>query len=246
MWATTRPNWIPSDSSSSACGDRVVHRLGGRSLVPVPSRGASVKGRCEARLSQLQLVPEELGEQAVIAVPLAFRVERDEEEVRALDVLEDRCRALAVDDRVAKRTAEALEDRRAQEEVPDLLGLAVEHLRAEVVDDVTLVARKRLDEGPRVGSPAQRESSEIQACGPTLRPLVQPRHVFWIEAQLEHTVQEHGGLLVGEAQLLRSDLVQLTAGAQPRKRQWRIAASAEDDVQRRRQVLEQELNSGVN
>ena len=83
---------------------------------------------------------EHVGEQVVIAVPVAAVVERDEEQVRPIELLERRPPAGSAGDRVAERAGQPVEHRGLQQERSDLFGLAVEHLLDEVVDDEAVVA----------------------------------------------------------------------------------------------------------
>ena len=106
-------------------GHRVGDRLGliARRLVP----GAR---------SPMQLVdplgllvqhprPQHVGEEVVVAVPEAAIVERDEEEVRPIELLEHRLPAAATGHGIAQRPGEPVEDRGLEQEAPDLVGLAL-------------------------------------------------------------------------------------------------------------------------
>jgi len=72
--------------------------------------------------------------------------------------------------------------------------LAGEGLEAEVVDDRAIIARETGDEVTRVLAPRQRQSRELQARRPALRPRLQLSDVVRVEAELKHLVQETGGL----------------------------------------------------
>ena len=89
-----------------------------------------------------QVRAEDVGEQVVVAVPLPPVVERDDEEVGALERHQGRLAAVASRDGVAERPGESLEDRRPQQELADVRRLAGEDLLAEIVHDVAVVARR--------------------------------------------------------------------------------------------------------
>ena len=106
-----------------------------------------------------------------------------------------------------------MEHARVEQEAPRLLGQAGQHLRAQVVDDVAVVACKRLDELVRAGPATDRERRKVQTGRPSLRQLTKPDDVLTVEVEPVQIVQKEVGVLVGETQLLRVDLDELAAGA---------------------------------
>jgi hypothetical protein len=56
--------------------------------LPMPGRGPPVQGRHQRRLAGGELQAEQLGEQVVVAIPLASVVERHQEQVGALQLLQ--------------------------------------------------------------------------------------------------------------------------------------------------------------
>jgi len=64
----------------------VADRLGGVAVVGVPSRGPLVQGRRSIRRRPGQLVPEQAAEQVVIPEPPVLVVQRDQEQVGAVDL----------------------------------------------------------------------------------------------------------------------------------------------------------------
>src|SRR5271169_6605718 len=121
----------------------------------MPCAGVLVQGRLEARLGPGQLTAKHLREQMVIAVPLAVIVERYEEEVLALQEVNDICRVSGPGNRVAQRRAEPVQHGRPREEPPDVARLPAEHLLAEKVDDEPIVAAELADEGTWRGMTAE-------------------------------------------------------------------------------------------
>jgi len=117
-----------------------------------------------------------------------------------------------------------------QQEPPNLRGLPGQHLTAEVVDDVAVVARERLDEAAGVGPVAQRQRGQVQGGRPALGALLQPGHVGGAQPQPEYLVEQRRRLLQAEAQLLGADLQQLPADTHPGQRQRGIRAGGQRQV----------------
>jgi hypothetical protein len=124
-----------------------------------------------------QLTLEEVREQRVVPEPLALRIKRDQEQVRALELLEDLCRPAPVRDGVTQRAAQPIEDRRAEKKRAELGRLAGEQLPRQVVDEVAVVARESVDHAARIRFTAQRERRQVKRGRPPLRPLLQPLDV---------------------------------------------------------------------
>jgi hypothetical protein len=197
-----------------AGGDRVRDRLRDRAASAVPGRSTSVQHGNPVRIAVAELVLEKLGEERVIAIPLALVVERVEKEIRSLDPVEHSARSGCLSHVVAERAAEAFEDRGLEQETLDGRFLALEHLRAEVVDDLAVVARECLDERMAVAAAPQRQRREIETGGPPFGPLLQAGDVASFELEAEGVVQERESLLLAEPKLLGSELVDLAARAE--------------------------------
>ena len=106
-----------------------------------PRAGAGVQlGDVRLGPGLLQLPPQDLAEDVVVAEPRAPLVERDEEQVRPLDVAQERLRPVLVADGVAQRCVEAVEDARVEQERARLGRLGGEDLVAQVVDEMPVVA----------------------------------------------------------------------------------------------------------
>jgi hypothetical protein len=84
-----------------AGGGGVICCLDDQAGLVVPAARAAVEKWNDVGFRPRQLVLEELREEWVVAVPLALRVERNQEQVRALEPLEDFCRIVAICDCVA-------------------------------------------------------------------------------------------------------------------------------------------------
>ena len=85
---------------------------------------------------------QDVGEEVVVAVPAPTVVERDDEQVGAVERLQHGGAVVTAGDGVAQRTAEPIKNRRLNKEIPNTFGLPIEHLVDEVVDDVAVVARE--------------------------------------------------------------------------------------------------------
>src|SRR5688500_10367484 len=101
----------------------------------VPVAGSLVQGWDLVRVVGKEARAENVGEQVVVAVPGAVRVERNEEEVAALEVLEHAGAVGTAGDGVAERTGEPVEHSGAEQEVADLARLSGKDLVGQVVDD---------------------------------------------------------------------------------------------------------------
>ncbi len=121
-------------------GMRVLHGLLEQADRLEPVRGPAVQLRDHVGLTLVQLGGEDVAEQHVVAVPLPLAVEWDDEEVASLDRLQGSCRSRTSEDRVAERTAQALQDRGPGEEALPLPRERLQDLRADVVDDEPVLA----------------------------------------------------------------------------------------------------------
>ena len=196
----------------------------------------------------MQLALEQLAEQPVIAVPLASIVERHHQQVALLDGFELVRRAGGVERRVAHRAAEAVEDRRADQERGALRRQLVEDLRAEVVPKEPTVTADRHARVATSGSDLHRQRGEVQPRRPALRTLEQLLHVE--VADVDPRAGEQTGRLVEiECEVLRLDLEQPTLEAEPSLGQPGLHPRRQDQTdlvgQPGRQLLEEARARGV-
>jgi hypothetical protein len=196
---------------------RVRDRLLRRAVLAVPGRGAAVQLGCEIWGRTHELVPQELREEMVVAVPLASRVERHEEQVGALDTLEQLGGVPIARHRLAQRRAEPLQDRGAQQELAKPVRLLRQDL-VQVVADLSVLARQRLHARAPVPVPLDRQRRQPQPGGPALGARVQRPDIARVEAQAERVVQELGRLVLAEAELGRTDLDHVARRAQRAER----------------------------
>ena len=105
----------------------------------------------ELRLTTLELGPQHVAKEVVIAVPATVVVERDDEQVRVLERREHLCRVRPTEHCVAERPRHPIEDGRAHQEL-DLDRLQMrEVLRAQVVGDEAIVACELLESRGALG-----------------------------------------------------------------------------------------------
>src|SRR6266508_3262803 len=118
-------------------------------------------------------MPQDLGKQLVVAVPAPLIIQCDEEEIGALDRLQQLLAVRLARHRLAQRTAQAFKDRRTEQERADGLGLSKEHLINQVVHDQSMTAAEGLDEGRAVClivPSSKRQASELQPGDPAFGP----------------------------------------------------------------------------
>src|SRR5579871_1811353 len=100
----------------------------------------------------------------MIAIPVAFLVERHEKEIGLLQPLQRRLSVVPAGERVTERRAHPLEDRRAQQKRLNLGGLRGEHFLAEIRQYMPMAPPEGGDKLRRVRMLAQRKPGELQSC----------------------------------------------------------------------------------
>ncbi len=112
--------------------------------------------------SPLQLGPQQLRRQVVVAEPLVVVVQWDDEQVLAGERRQQLARTAAAGDRLRQRRREPLYDGRLEEEGQLLVGQLVEHLAGQVAGDRALVSAQPVR--PLLGRQvAQRQCAEVDA-----------------------------------------------------------------------------------
>ncbi len=94
----------------------------------------------ELLLEQVRL--QHVSEETVVPIPSAAVIERDQEQVPAIECLKGDLPADRAGDSIAQRAAQPAQDGGLQQEGLDMLGLTLQHLLGQVVDDVTVIARR--------------------------------------------------------------------------------------------------------
>ena len=212
-------------------GQRVADGSGRQGVALVPRAGPAVQHRRAIRQLPQQARLQDLGEEVVIAHPLAAVVEGHDEQVAPLQRLQHGFAAFLPGDGIAQRAAQPVQDRGLQQEGAHAFRLAQKHLLHQVVQHEAVAAgegagrtrRCRCAPAWRARPVAGRRSSP--RCGPPARPSRRG------EVQPHHLVEELGRLVRGEAQVGGAQLGQLAAGAQAGQRQRRVLAAGDDQVQ---------------
>ena len=221
--------------------ERVVDRCRVVALLLEPCARPPMKGRDQLWLLGQQSGPQQIGEQVVVAVPAPAIIERDDEQVRALERLERVATVIDLGDGVAQGPRQSIEDRGLEEETLDPLFLTIQDLLDEVVDDVPVVPGELRDERARVGSPADRQGRELQGRDPAFGPSLEDRDVARRQPQAHRAVEVRLGFVFGEPQIRGADLDQVPARAKSSQGEGRICARDENHMELWRRVVEEEL-----
>ncbi len=94
----------------------VLHRHLGPAVSLEPRGGPEVQVFDRIWFPVVQLPPQHVAKQVVVPVPLPVPVERDDQEVAALQLLEEEGGAFTTNDFIAQRTRHLLEHRRSGQE----------------------------------------------------------------------------------------------------------------------------------
>jgi hypothetical protein len=178
-----------------------------------PVAGARVQpGDVVVRARLRELATEDLPEDMVVAEPLATPVERNEEEVRPLDLAEHPPRRVVATHRITQRGTEPIEHAGVEQEPPRLRLLRREDLVAEVLHEVSV--EPQVVGAARPGAVAQREPGQVEPGDPALGPRPEQLELLGRERQRQRVVEQRRRLGVAEPQLIAQDLAELTARAQ--------------------------------
>ena len=145
---------------------RVADGFGPIAVLLIPLARPPVQVRGGVGLLVQQARSQHVGEQVVIPIPLATVVERDQEEVPALQGLQHGLATGLAGHGIAQRTAQPVEDRGPQQEASDVVGLTLQDLFREVIDDVAIVPGEARDEAGDVASSLHGKPCELQGGDP--------------------------------------------------------------------------------
>ena len=222
---------------------RVAHCVVGQPVLLAPGRRGPVQRRDPAGLLLLlQPGAQQVGEQVVVAPPAAHLIQRHQEQVRPLHPLQHHLATGTASDRITQPAAEALQHRGLQQELAHLVGLAIQHLVGQVVQDVAVAAAEGRHKPGGIRLSLQRQGGQLQAGRPAFGAGRQRHHRRGGQDIASRFPQQRGRLLSGEPQIVSAQLGKLPAGPQPRQRQRRIGPAGQHQVHARGQVLEQERN----
>ena len=219
---------------------RVADRLDRVAPLGMPAGGEPVQPRDLARRLAAQLEPQQVAEQVVVAEPRARDVDRDDERVGLLELVQQTRTVVTAREEVGERAVDTLEDARAQQQRPDLGRLARQHLAEQVVRDRPLAAGELGDEAIGGVVAGERHRGQPQARRPALGAPVQAPDVAGGDA---HPRRRHqlAGLLRGEVQVGAADLHQRAREPQPVQAELRVAPAQHERAQLRRRAGEQLL-----
>ena len=124
----------------------MADRLGAVAVGVEPVGGSAVQSGHLVGLLVREAGSKHIAEEVVVPVPLSAVVEGDKEQVRPLEGFEGRLGVAAARYCGAERRGQTVQDRGLEQERPDVVGLAVQDLVDEVVDDEAVVARELGDE----------------------------------------------------------------------------------------------------
>src|SRR5262249_43150112 len=105
------------------------------------------------------------------AKALAMSIERNQEQARRFDELEELPAVGSARELIAQRAVEVVKDGRGEQEVLDLRWLTLQRLAHQEVRDVAVVASEATHEARRIVDRAQAERRELNASGPSLGSL---------------------------------------------------------------------------
>jgi hypothetical protein len=209
---------VPVDQAGGRDGvatrEPVLDRLLRLTLLLVPVGGAPVHPRLLAGLAAPELGQQHLGHQAVVAVPLAAPVQRDDEQVPSRR-LGQPVRGTALGEHVVAECAGHLVERgRTRQELRRLRSLPGEKLVPEVLREVRVVPGQPSCRGGGIRRGPDGPGGEIDAGRPALGAL--DERVDGVVRGVNAGVgQDRPGLLLRERQGLDTELDGPVLAAQP-------------------------------
>ena len=124
----------------------VTDRLRPIAVALVPPARSSVEFAKQARLLVEQASSQDIREEVVVAIPMAAVIERNDEQVLSIECLQRVLATVVTRYGVADGPVESAQDRSLEQKPSDLVGLALEHLADEIVDDETVITREGSNE----------------------------------------------------------------------------------------------------
>ena len=223
---------------------RVAGELGGvfgHALVDEPGGGAPLHRPRRAGLELLEFGDQRPPQQRVVAEPAAPAALAAHQKAGLAQLVDQLLRADPLQHRVAERAVEAAEHRAAPQEGAQLRGQPVDHLVHQVVAQLAVGGGELQRRPTRVGSVAQPERRHVDGGGPAAGRLLDRVALVAGELQPE-PVEQVGGLLVVEGQLLGPQPHQFAAAVEALERQRGLLAGQQDPAHLRRQQPHPELD----
>ena len=218
--------------------ERMADRLVVVPVRLVPGRRSGVQLGDLAGVERSQPGAQDLGKERVVPIPASLVVERDDQEVGALELLEARLAFGYSGDGIAQRTAQAVKDRGAQQEFLGLARQSGENLLDDIVQDVAVARPEPPHQVGMVGSAAEGDRCEPQRGSPPLGSLGE---LFDLRGgKLDAgRADERSRLGRREAEVLGANLEQLAAGPQAGERERWIGARCDREPGSRRKTLDE-------
>ncbi len=199
-----------------AAGDRVPYGIAQQPVVGQPSAGRGVQLADPVGVPGSQTGTQCVGEQMVVAEPAALVVERDDEQVLALEGLQHQLTVGAESQGVAQTAAQLVEHGGVEQEGAYLVRLPAQNLLNQVVEDEPMASREGLDKPSDVSTPVGgarmgpgRQRRQLQPGRPPLCARLERGHQCRLQLQPHHLVEEHLRFIGGEPEVRRPHLHEL-------------------------------------
>jgi hypothetical protein len=215
-----------------------VRVVEGRFVVPLglePVSRPLVEHGHELRLAVLELLPQQVAKEMVVAVGAAVPVEWHDEQALLFQRGELERRALSVQDGVAERAGHCLQHGATTQEPEPIRLQAQEVFRAEVVGEVAVGPGDGTNIRLLVALGTGGKRAQVEPGRPTLGALDEVVDLVVVELQACRT-QEQLGFPPAERELIWPELEQRPARPQRRDRQLGDDAAGEHDHRSGRDV----------
>ena len=190
-------------------GDRVGDRAIDLAALLVPGARAAVKAQLEVGLEAPQLAAERLAEQPLPAIRPVGGVERDEQLAGVGEPRQGLRRSAPLEHVITDGARQLVEHRRADHEVPQVVGHGREDVIAKVLGEQVVVAPEALV-GVWTWTLSHRDGGQIQRRRPSFGPADERLDLLELELELEAGAHEQArGLRGRHRQVLCSHLDQL-------------------------------------
>ncbi len=199
-------------------------------LLLVPGAGATVQLWRPFGVRCFQTSAQQVGEQAVVTVPLALLVQGDQEQIGLLQRRQGGRAVVAAGEGVAQRTGEALQDGGLEQEGLYRWGLAPQYLLGQIVQHIAVAAGKGAHKAGHVVPALHRERCQLQPGDPAFGASFQRDHVAGRQVEVHHLVEKGRGLVGREAQVGLAQFSQLAAPAQTCQGQRRVGAGGKGQM----------------
>lgn len=227
-------------------GLQMADGVGGVTVVGEPPRGDPVELRDLRGDGTAELQPEQAAEHVVVAEPGTSGVEGQDERVGVLELQQDPFRSSCPGEQVGQLAVDPVQQGSTQQQSLYLWWLPVQHFGHQVLGDSAIAAGELGDEPFRVRVPGQGQDGQSQPGRPAFGPLVQRGHR--LVGQRDPGGREQlASLVLGEEQLRRADLGQLSRQPELMQAQRKVAAGGYDHMDVRGEVRQQggELLDGL-